>query len=81
MSIHTSWFEVEVQVDYDFSPPEEAVMYGDDAYPGCSEDITINSVMCDGIDLLPILTASEIERVKSEISELENTPPDERIGL
>ena len=78
MSKFTSWFEVEVQVDYDFDPGEPTVMYpNEDAHPGYSEDVTINSVECDGMDLLPILTADEIERIEQEIIELENTPPED----
>ena len=75
-SIHQ---EIMVTVDYDYSPEEKQVLYPNDkAYPGCPAEITVNEIDLDGLDILPYIEESDLDRIKAEIMEMENTPPEER---
>ncbi len=56
MNITINYKEVELEVDYDYSPEEAAVYYPtDEAYPGCSEEATIDQIKIGGIDVTELL--------------------------
>ena len=75
-SIHQ---EIMVTVDYDFQPEEKQVLYPNDrAHPGCPAEITVNEIDLDGLDILPYIEEADLDRIKAEIMEMENTPPEER---
>ncbi|GAF76788.1 unnamed protein product, partial [marine sediment metagenome] len=62
-STYKAYLELAVYIDYDYQP-EEAPQ---GAYPGCSAEVTINSVQIQGQDIG--LTSSEQEEIKAEILE------------
>ncbi|RLA39794.1 MAG: hypothetical protein DRR06_18535 [Gammaproteobacteria bacterium] len=71
--------EIKVVVDYDFQPEEKQVLYPNDrAHPGWPAEITVNEIDLDGLDILPYIEESDLDRIKAEIMDIENTPPEER---
>ena len=67
---HQTFIEIEVTVDYDYSPEEAAVLWpNDSAYPGCEAEVTINSVMCGGTDIREDLIFAQLQAIATEIME------------
>lgn len=56
--------KIDIVVDYDYQPFEDAEPYGDPPYPGCDEEVTITEATCDG---------KVIELDQEELKEIEKT--------
>jgi len=79
MSKYETSLELDITVDYDYQPAEKAVLYPNDkAYPGCPAEVTINAIDFGVFDILPYIGEDAVERLKAEIMESENQPPEER---
>ena len=79
MSKYHTYTEIAIEVDYDYQPEEKAVLYPNDkAYPGCPAEVTIYGIDFGGIDILEYTPDFDLEIIKAEIMEMENTPPEER---
>ena len=78
MATYKTWIEIEVSVDYDYSPAEPTVLYPNEmAYPGAAESVRVNEVKHAYIDITDAICIAELERIEEEIMEsLENN--DER---
>ena len=61
--------ELEVEVNYDYQPQEPS----DGAYPGCDEEISINSVMLGETDILGRLIGDELENITEACRRNEET--------
>ena len=79
MSVYKTYCEFEFSIDYDYQPEEKQILYpNEDAYPGCSAEITLNAIEIAGFDILSHIGEEYQERLKAEIMESENQPPEER---
>jgi len=60
--------DTDAVVEFDYTPAEEAVLYGDDPSPGCDEEISLNAVMVGDVDILNDIV--DTDEVIQKISEL-----------
>ncbi len=67
MAKYRSHVEIEVEIDYDYQPAEKQTL----EYPGCDEEVIINSVIITSgplkTDLMPYLHGIDIESFQENI--------------
>ena len=65
---------VDITVEFMHYPGEDAVMYYPDGsgYPGCGEEIEIDSISIKGVDIYDLLSTKQIGEITDELSKAIN---------
>ncbi len=48
---HNTFIEVPIEIEYDYQPEERPIYYGENAYPGYAEAVSINVWKICGVDI------------------------------
>ena len=78
MSSLDLYLEVKLAVDFDYSPYERRILYpNEDAHPGCDASITINDVVLDGLDIINLLDADQLQALEQQIWDSRQEPDED----
>ena len=80
MSIHKTFREIEIEilVHFDYQPEEKEVIWPiDEAYPGCPESVTINSIYVNQAEITSLFSAEMMSGIEDEILESMKPEPEE----
>ena len=68
MSDYTTFYELKINVDYDYQPEEKQVLWpNDEAYPGCPASVKVNAVYVGLKDIYEDLDFIDIVKLEEEI--------------
>lgn len=67
-------WDIPMDVEYDFTPGESAVKWGDYPHPGWPASADLLSVKVGGVDILEMLDDEQIQRIESAVLEYMGEP-------
>lgn len=62
-------WDIAMDVEYEYSPAEAPVLWGNFPHPGCPAGAEITSVKVGGVDILEMLDDEQIQRIESAVLE------------
>lgn len=69
----TAW-GIPMDVEYDYSPGESAVKWGDFPHPGYPASASLLSVKVGGVDIMEMLDDEQTQRIESAVLEYMGEP-------